>query len=141
MVLLDTNVLSALMRNPADRAVVEWLDRQARLSVWTTSITILEIQFGIAIMPNGKRRRLLGEAFTKVIGEILERRVADFDTEAAQEAAALMSMRQQKGRAGDLRDAMIAGIALARRATIATRNTRHFDDLSIPILNPWEAAD
>jgi toxin FitB len=140
MVILDTNVLSALMRNPADQGVMKWLDRQPRLSVWTTSITILEIQFGIAILPSGKRRRL-GEAFTKVIGETLERRVADFDTEAAQETAALMSMRQQKGRAGDLRDAMIAGIALARHASLATRNTRHFDDLSVPILNPWEAAD
>ena len=141
MVILDTNVLSALMRNPVDQAVVQWLDRQPRLSVWTISITILEIQFGIAIMPSGKRRRRLDEAFTKAIEEKLERRVADFDSEAAHEAAALMSMRQKKGRAGDLRDAMIAGIALARHATLATRNTRHFDDLSIPIQNPWEATD
>jgi toxin FitB len=140
MIILDTNVLSALMRNPADQAVMQWLDQQPRLSVWTTSITILEIQFGIAIMPNGKRRRKLGEAFAKAIDELFERRVADFDSEAAHEAATLMSMRQQKGRAGDLRDAMIAGIALARHATLATRNTRYFDDLSILIVNPWDQA-
>jgi toxin FitB len=140
MIILDTNVFSALMRNPADQAVVQWLDQQPRLSVWTTSITILEIQFGIAIMPSGKRRRQLGEAFAKAIDGLFERRVADFDSEAAHEAATLMSMRQQKGRAGDLRDAMIGGIALARHATLATRNTRHFDDLSILIVNPWDQA-
>jgi toxin FitB len=138
MVILDTNVLSALMRNPADQAVVQWLDRQPRLSIWITSITILEVQFGIAIMPNGKRRRQLRLAFAKAIDELFERRVADFDSEAAHEAATLMAVRQQKGRAGDLRDGMIAGIAVARHATLATRNTRHFDDLSVLIVNPWD---
>jgi toxin FitB len=138
MIILDTNVLSALMRDHPDEVVVKWLDQQPRLSIWTTSITILEIQFGIAIMSSGKRRRLLGEAFDRAIMEKLERRVAAFDTDAAQAAAVIMSKRQQKGRPGDLRDAMIAGIALSHHATLATRNTRHFEDLTIPIVNPWE---
>ena len=140
MIILDTNVLSALMRDPPEQVVVAWLDRQPRLSIWTTSITILEIHFGIAIMSSGKRRTLLSEAFAKTINEKLERRVVAFDTDAAHEAAALMSMRQQKGRADDLRDAMIAGVALAHHATLATRNIRHFDDLSVPVVNPWESA-
>lgn len=138
MIILDTNVLSALMRDPPEQVVVAWLDRQPRLSIWTTSITILEIHFGIAIMSSGKRRTLLSEAFAKTINEKLERRVAAFDTDAAREAAALMSMRQQKSRAGDLRDALIAGVALAHHATLATRNIRHFDDLPVPVVNPWE---
>jgi toxin FitB len=138
MIILDTNVLSALMRDHPDEVVVKWLDQQPRLSIWTTSITILEIQFGIAIMSSGMRRRLLGEAFDRAITEKLERRIAAFDTDAAQAAAVLMSKRQQKGRSGDLLDAMIAGIALSHHATLATRNTLHFEDLTIPIVNPWE---
>lgn len=121
-----------------DRAVVTWLDQQPRPSIWTTSITVLEVRFGIAIMAAGKRRALLGEAFQRAIDETLDRRVVAFNADSAHAAATLMAMRQQKGRASELRDAMIAGIVLAHRATLATRNTRHFDDLSIPIVNPWE---
>jgi toxin FitB len=138
MIILDTNVLSALMREPPDPAVVRWLDQQPRLSVWTTSITILEIRFGIAILPVGRRQALLSEAFEKTINEQLDHRVAVFDADSAHEASVLMAMRQRKGKVVELRNAMIAGIALAHRATLATRNTRHFDDLSTPIVNPWQ---
>jgi len=138
MVILDTNVLSALMREPPDPAVVRWLDRQPRLSVWTTSITILEIRFGIAILPVGKRQALLSDAFEKALDEKLDRRVAVFDADSALEASVLMAIRQRKGRVVELRDAMIAGIALAQRATLATRNIRHFDDLPTPVVNPWQ---
>ena len=93
MIILDTNVLSALMRDHPDQTVVKWLDQQPRLSIWTTSITVLEIHFGIAIMSSGKRRRLLGEAFEKAISEKLERRVAAFDTNAAQSAVACLLSR------------------------------------------------
>jgi predicted nucleic acid-binding protein len=138
MIILDTNVLSALMRDQPDEAVVRWLDQQPRQSIWTTSITILEIQFGIAVMASGKRQRLLGEAFDQAIAEKLEHRVLAFDTNATQAAAVLMSKRQQQGRSGDLRDAMIAGIALSNHAILATRNAHHFEDLTSPVVNPWE---
>jgi hypothetical protein len=138
MILLDTNVLSALMRRTSDAGVIAWLDRQPRTSVWTTSITILEVRFGLQIMPAGKRRSVLMELFERVLTEKIERRVASFDTQAAQHAAELMAIRQKSGRTGELRDAMIAGIVLASGATLATRNTRHFDDLAISLVNPWE---
>jgi predicted nucleic acid-binding protein len=137
MIILDTNVLSALMRRPQHQAVLKWLDNQSAVSLWTTSITILEVRFGIEVLSSGRRRALLTEAFEKTINEILERRVAVFDAESAHEASVLMAIRQKKGRGMDFRDAMIGGIALAHRATIATRNTRHFDDLSTPVVNPW----
>jgi len=136
MIILDTNVLSGLMRQPVDSAVVKWLDQQPRVSLWTTSITILEIRFGIAILSSGRRQTLLGEAFEKVINEKLDHRVAVFDADSAHEASVLMATRQRKGQVVELRDAMIAGIALAHRATLATRNTRHFDDLCAPVVNP-----
>lgn len=137
MIILDTNVLSALMRQSADKRVVGWLDKQPRSSIWTTSVTILEIRFGLQILSAGKRRSQLLELFETVLVEKIERRVAAFDAGAAQHAADLMALRHRQGRAGDLRDTMIAGIALASRATLATRNTVHFDDLSVPVINPW----
>jgi toxin FitB len=139
MILLDTNVLSALMRQRPDTAVIHWLDRQPRTSVWTTSVTVLEIRFGLQVMTTGKRRSILMTAFERLLAEQIQQRIAPFDGEAAQRAADLMAARQKQGRSGELRDSMIAGIALASHATLATRNVRHFDDLSVPVLNPWEA--
>jgi len=135
---LDTNVLSALMRQVPDQKAVAWLDRQSRSSVWTTSITILEIRFGLQIMAAGKRRFLLLEAFEALLDQ-LGHRIAPFDDEAADQTADLMAVRQRKGRTVELRDTMIAGIVLARHATLATRNLVHFEDLSVPIIDPWTA--
>ena len=136
MIILDTNVLSALMRQIPDKHVIAWLDRQPRTSIWTTSVTVLEVRFGLQIMPAGKRRSLLVQAFEGVLDKIGHRVVA-FDVAAAQQAGDLMASRHKKGRPGDLRDTMIAGIVLALHATLATRNTAHFDDTAAPLINPW----
>jgi hypothetical protein len=138
MIVLDTNVLSALMHQTPDPIVVAWLDRQPRISIWTTSVTVLEIRFGLQIMPTGKRRSFLVQAF-EVFFEKIGQRVVSFDGAAAQQASDLMASRHKKGRPGDLRDTMIAGIVLAHRATLATRNTSHFEDISAPVINPWIA--
>lgn len=138
MIILDTNVLSALMRQTPDKNVIVWLDKQPRTSVWTTSVTILEVRFGLQVMPLGKRRSLLIREFETVLDKI-GYRVAPFDAAAAQQAGDLMASRQKKGRPGDLRDTMIAGIVLAHHATLATRNITHFEDLSVPVINPWLA--
>ena len=137
MIILDTNVLSALMRTIPDAAVLEWLDRQPADSVWITSITLFETRFGLALMPAGRRRQLLEAAFDDLLREDLENRVLDFDSAAATAAASLAAARQKSGRPADMRDTQIAGIVLARRATLATRNIRHFVDLKISIIDPW----
>jgi hypothetical protein len=137
MIILDTNVLSALMLHEPDPVVAFWIDRQARTSVWTTSLTIFEIRNGLALMPPGRRQQERTSRFERAIDEKLEQRVLPFDQPAAEEAAILMATRQRSGRMGELRDTMIAGIAVAQRATLATRNVRHFDDLSVPVVNPW----
>jgi toxin FitB len=139
MIILDTNVLSALMRETPDARVVAWLDRQPRTSVWTSSITVLEIRFGLRIMAGGKRRSMLEQAFGAIL-EKLGGRVAAFDVAAARQAGDLMAARHRKGRPGDLRDTMIAGIVLTRHATLATRNTAHFEDAQVALINPWTAA-
>jgi predicted nucleic acid-binding protein len=139
MIILDTNVLSTLMRQTPDEKVIAWLDGQSRSSVWTTSVTILEVRFGLQIMAAGKRRSLLLEAFEALL-EKIGRRIAPFDAAAAEQTADLMAARQRKGRPGELRDTMIAGIALAHHATLATRNTDHFRDISVPVVNPWSSS-
>lgn len=137
MIVLDTNVLSALMRQRPEQPVVEWLDRQPWTSVWTTSVTILEIRLGLQTLPLGKRRSYLIDTFKTVILEKMEQRVLAFDHAAADEAAEIMANRRKKGRPDDLRDTMIAGIVLAHGGALATRNVQHFSDLSLEIVNPW----
>ena len=109
-----------------------------RTSIWTPSITIFEIRFGLEIMPTGKRRAVLIEDLEKLLTSI-NHRITPFDTEAAQHASTLMASRKMQGRPRELRDTMIAGIVLSRHATLATRNMSHFDDLSTPLVNPWSA--
>jgi toxin FitB len=138
MIILDTNVLSMLMHVTPDRRVLAWLDRQPRTSIWTSSITIFEVRFGLQIMAAGKRRSALLQAFESFLGKI-DHRVAPFDGESASRAADLMAARQKSGRFGDLRDSMIAGIVLSRRASLATRNVVHFGDISATVVNPWDA--
>lgn len=140
MIVLDTNVLSALMRTNPEAVVVEWLDRQPADSVWLTSITVFEARFGLALLPKGRRRSGLERAFDRVLTEDLSNRVLALDEMAAVTAAQLAADRQRSGRAVDRRDTLIAGIAQARRATIATRNTRHFEGLDVPVVDPWHLA-
>ena len=137
MIVLDTNVLSALMRRAQDATIVAWLDQQPPDSIWITAITVFEARFGVASLPRGRRRRALEEALERVLTEDLDNRVLEFDTTAAAAAATLAADRRVAGRPVELRDALIAGIAIARRATLATRNVRHFADLPVPVVDPW----
>jgi predicted nucleic acid-binding protein len=139
MIVIDTNVLSALMREVPEPPVIEWLDRQAAESVWITSITLFEARLGLALLPKGKRRQALESAFNKLLIEDLEGRILDFDRPAAEAAAQLAAGRQRAGLTIDMRDTQIAGIVIARRAKLATRNVRHFSDLNVDVINPWDA--
>jgi predicted nucleic acid-binding protein len=137
VILLDTNVLSALMQHQVDPTVVAWLDAQPAESIWTTSITVFEIRFGLELLPSGRRRQRLEEAFTKALDEDFERRVVGVDQAAAQSAGAIAAARRRAGKSVEIRDVLIAGIALARHAALATRNTRHFEGLGINLIDPW----
>lgn len=137
MIILDTNVLSALMQQQPDPQVVAWLDDQPAESIWLSSITVFEVRYGLALLPAGRRKDLLEQRFEELVQDDLQNRVLLFDINAAAHAAQLAADRKTRGRPVDMRDTFIAGIALARRATLATRNVRHFDDLSVPVVNPW----
>lgn len=139
MILLDTNVLSALMRRDADPVVVAWLDGLPAESVWMTSITVFEVRLGLELLEAGRRRRELEEAFAKALEEDFEGRVVPFDQAAAQAAGRLAAERRRAGRTVEIRDIQIAGIATARKATLATRNLRHFEGLGLVLADPWMA--
>src|SRR5690349_7817911 len=124
MILVDTNVLSAMMRASVEPAVERWFDAQLPESVWTTTVTIFEIRFGLALLAPGHRRDRLHDAFDRAIDEILGGRVLSFDRPAAEIAATIAVRQRQAGRPVEIRDVHIAGIAAARKASLATRNTR-----------------
>ena len=136
MIILDTNVLSAVMRREPEPLVVRWLNDQPSESVWITAITVYEVRFGIQLLPSGKKRMSLLELFQTFLEEI-DHRIAAFDAASGEQAANLMARRQKSGRVIGLRDTMIASIALARRATLATRNMTHFSHAGISVVNPW----
>lgn len=140
MIILDTNVLSALMRQDANRVVVRWLDSQAAESIWITAVTVFEVHFGLELLTHGRRRRQLEDEFARALDEDFEGRILPFEQSAARAAASIAARRRQGGRPIEIRDALIAGIASARRATLATRNTRHFADLGIALIDPWSAS-
>ena len=126
-----------MLRSP-DPTVLAWLDRQPQTSVWTTSITVFEIRYGLLVMAAGKRRTALLQDWELLLDN-LDHRVAVFDAQAAHKASELMARRRMTGRTVELRDTMIAAIALAHHATVATRNTVHFEDDGITLVNPWNS--
>lgn len=137
MILLDSNVLSAMSRAATEPAVERWFDAQPTESVWTTSITVFEIHFGLRLLAPGRRREQLEMAFRRALDEVLGGRVLSFDRVAAETAAAIAPERQERGPTIEIRDVQIAGIAAARGASVATRNTRHFEATGIQVINPW----
>lgn len=139
MIVLDTNVVSALMRNEPDAAVVAWLDRQPAEAVATTAITVLEVRIGLAALPDGRRRRALQKAFGEVLDADLGGRVLPVDRTAAERAAAIQALLRSRGRSIEVRDLLIAGVVAARDAALATRNLRHFEGLGLRLVDPWAA--
>jgi toxin FitB len=140
MIVLDTNVVSSLMRDHPDAKVADWLDRLPESSVWLTAISIFELRYGIEILAAGRRRRQLEHEFARVVDTDLQGRILPFDNEAAAAASLIAAARRKTGRPSEARDTMIAGIVVAQRADFATRNVRHFRDLSINVIDPWSSA-
>jgi predicted nucleic acid-binding protein len=137
VIVLDTNVLSALMQARADPRVVAWLDDQPAESIWITSVTVFEVRFGIDGLVPGRRRRALEDSFATAVRDDLGGRVLPFDETAARTAGAIAATERRAGRPIEIRDVQIAGIVAARKATLATRSTRHFKRAGISLVDPW----
>jgi hypothetical protein len=139
MIVLDTNVISELMRPAPDAGVKAWVAAQDPLELATTTITIAEIQRGIVRLPAGRRRKGLEERFRLFVAEAFPGRLLVFDSEAAYACGEVAAARERKGLNADAVDTMIAAIVKTAEAKLATRNTRDFEECGIAVVNPWRA--
>lgn len=138
MLVLDTNVISEALREKPDPAIIAWLDAQPPASLFTTTITLAEIKYGIAIMPAGKRKSTLLTAATLMFEDDFQGRVLPFDSDAAEAYAAIGAERRLPGQPIDEPDCQIAAITQSRGGRLATRNVSDFANCGIDIVNPWD---
>lgn len=137
-IILDTNVLSELMRPQPEPLVLEWFARQTSVSFYVTSITQSEILLGIAMLPAGKRRDALADAAGRMFREDFSGNCLPFDESCTDLYASLVSSRHRSGFSITTEDAQIAAIALSRKLSLATRNTKDFLQIEgLTLYNPW----
>ncbi len=137
--LLDTNVLSELMREQPHPQVLDWFASQAVNQLQTSAVTHAEILTGIALLPAGKRRQAMALAASQIFEEDFMGRCIDFGGLAVAQYALVKAQRQLAGRPIDTADAQIAAIALAANLTLVTRNTKDFEGIDgLEVINPWQ---
>ena len=139
MIVLDTHVLSELMRPAPSPQVLAWLDAQTPDTLWLTSVSVAELLFGIARLPDGARKQAFAQAALGMLEEDFSNRVLGFDLEAASIFANLAAASERAGRPMGLADGQIAATCLAHNASLATRNVRDFDQLGLQLVNAWNA--
>lgn len=139
MIIVDTNVVSELMRPQPAPVVVNWIRSRGRRELYTTSITLAEIRYGIERLPEGRRKRLMQTTAEQVFVSF-EEQVLPFDATTAMQYAPAASAREQAGAPIDGFDALIASICRTYQAALATRNLKDFEDTGIDIINPWAQA-
>jgi hypothetical protein len=136
MFLIDTNVISELMRATPAPSVLSWFSTQDPSTLYLSAVTEAELRTGIAILPAGQRRDGLKAALDATIAEDFEGRILPFDTDAAKTYAEIASMRRAAGRPISDADCQIAAIARAAGAVVATRNLRDFEGCGVDLVNP-----
>jgi predicted nucleic acid-binding protein len=139
MIVLDTNIVGELMRDQPNPAVLAWIDAQNRDAIWLNAVSVYETRFGLAALPAGSRKKAMELAFATLVDRIFLGRVSTLDLQAADAAGAIAVSSRRRGRTMDVRDAMIAGIALTCGATLATRNIRHFQIDGLRVVDPFAA--
>lgn len=137
MILLDTNVISEAMRPRPDARLIGWLDAQATDTLYISTVTVAELMFGVAALPEGERKRILAASLAETILPLFDGRVLNFDLAAAQAYAQLRAGARARGQAIATADGFIAAIALANNLTVATRDTGPFAAAQVPVIDPW----
>ncbi|GAB4191824.1 MAG: type II toxin-antitoxin system VapC family toxin [Wenzhouxiangellaceae bacterium] len=137
MILLDTNIVSEVMRQRPEPLVVAWLNRQQSRHLFLSAITIAEIEYGLQIMPMGQRRARMTHQFTQFITHGFQQRILTFDQAAAQTYGKLIAHRRALGRPMTMADGQIAAIAATHRFSLATRNEKDFLDCDLTLINPF----
>jgi predicted nucleic acid-binding protein len=139
MIVVDTNVISEVMRAQPAPSVLTWLNAQDSNQLFITTVTLAEIGYGLRMLPEGQRRWQLHSRFEQFIARAFEERVLDFTAAAARAYAEIMGHRKEVGRPMSLPDGQIAGIVHAHGFALATRNTKDFDDCGFDLINPFES--
>lgn len=138
MIVVDTNVISEIMRPQPSPLVLNWLNAQNSNQLFVTTVTLAEIGYGLRVLPDGLRRSQLHSRFEQFIAQAFEERVLDFTASAARAYAEIMGHRKEIGHPMSLADGQIASIAHTHRFAVATRNTKDFEDCSLELINPFE---
>lgn len=136
--LLDTNIISELMRSAPNSHVVNWLNTQSAQACYLSSITLAEIEYGIAVLPSGQKRDNLAIRFKQFVNQGFGGRLLAFDEQSAEYFARVMSLRKQLGRPMSFQDGQIAAIALQHGLPLATRNIKDFEGVGLLLLNPFD---
>ena len=137
MIVIDTNVISEVMKTSPSLAVLEWLNQQNSNSLFVSTITLGEIEYGLRILPTGKRRHELKERFEQFIFQAFRQRILVFDEAAARSYGEVMGHRKDLGRPMSVPDGQIAAIARSKGFAIATRNTSDFEECGVDLFNPF----
>ncbi|MEX2304154.1 MAG: type II toxin-antitoxin system VapC family toxin [Bryobacterales bacterium] len=138
MIILDTNVLSELLKPSPSRTVLTWFAKQPPLHLFTTTITQAEILYGLELLPGGRRRNALHTAIEAIFAEDFSGRILPFDSDAARAFPGIVARRRALGRPIAQSDAQIAAIAKARNAAVGTRNTADFEHCGVAVVDPWK---
>lgn len=138
MIVLDTNVISEMMRPAPDVKARKWLNSQLTDELWLNSIVVAELLFGIVRLPEGARKQRFFKASQEIIEQNFANRILSFDLEAAAAYAEIAARCEAKGRPIATADCQIAAICWVQDAQLATRNTKHFEGLGLKLINPWE---
>ncbi|NEV64399.1 PIN domain-containing protein [Thiorhodococcus minor] len=137
MILVDTNVISEVMKVSPSESVVNWLNAQESSALYLSTITIGEIEYGLRILPVGKRGLRLKERFQRFVSLAFAQRILAYDETAARTYGELMGHRKEIGRPMSIADGQIAAIAIANGLMVATRNTKDFKDCGLELINPF----
>jgi toxin FitB len=137
MIVVDTNVVTELMKASPDQAAVSWMNHQDSSTLFLTTVTIGEIGYGLRVMPQGRRRLQLEQGFERILVEAFAGRILAFDEDAARQYAEVMGRRQEIGRQLSALDGQIASIARAKGLAVATRNVKDFVECGVEIINPF----
>lgn len=137
MIVLDTNVVSELMTSPPAETILKWLNAQDAVNLYLTTISIAEIGFGLRVMPDGRRRRLLTDRFEQFLAAAFATRILPFDESAARVYGEIRGLRRELGRPMSTFDGQIAAIARARGFSIATHNIKDFENCGVELINPF----
>lgn len=140
LTLLDTNVVSELMRDHPSREVIVWLDELPTRELFVTAVTEAEIRTGIAFLPEGRRRQGIEDAAERVFASLFSGRVLPFDSSAARIYAEIAAAHRAAGRPLPQADGQIAAIARSRGMSVATRNVRDFQHIDVDVLDPWQGS-